>query len=123
MGEVVDVEVRVVGDSRSGAESLLEWLVREDAFRGRVQRSSGSVRPETLGTSLDALTVALGSGGALAVLARSLRGWLMQPRRATVRLELSRASGQRLKLHAENVRNLKELETLLEHLLQERGER
>lgn len=73
--------------------SLRDWLAAEELLRGRVYFPAQSLRPGEMGAALDVLAVALGSGGAGAVLARSLSTWLVQ-RRADVIVRLSRKDGQ-----------------------------
>ncbi|MFG2358346.1 hypothetical protein [Streptomyces sp. NPDC048521] len=73
--------------------SLRDWLAAEEALRGRVELLAHTPQPGQMGAALDVLVVALGSGGAGAVLARSLSTWLVQ-RRADVTVRLSRGDGQ-----------------------------
>lgn len=54
---------------------------------------------------LDVLVVALGSGGAGAVLATSVSTWLSQPRRADVKLTVTAEDGRHIGLDARRVRN------------------
>ncbi|MGW1562776.1 effector-associated constant component EACC1 [Streptomyces sp. NPDC002144] len=73
--------------------SLRDWLAAEDALRGRVELLARRPQPGQMGAALDVLAVALGSGGAGAVLARSLSTWLVQ-RRADVTVRMSRGDGR-----------------------------
>lgn len=66
---------------------------------------------------LDAVTVALSAGGALSVLASSLRVWFAQPRRSDVRLKIRQADGGTLELDAKRVR-AGELEAILRTALE-----
>ncbi|MGH2844047.1 MAG: effector-associated constant component EACC1 [Solirubrobacteraceae bacterium] len=97
--------------------SLLEWLRHEDALRGRVCTVHAPVRPGEMGGVLEVLEVALGSGGAGAVLAGSVSTWLSQPRRADVTLTVTAEDGRRIELDARLVRDpavlLREVERLL----------
>ncbi|GAA2165045.1 effector-associated constant component EACC1 [Actinomadura napierensis] len=79
-----------VADDPDALQSLFDWLRREDEFRGRLllEPSGGGVGGE-MGGLLDVLTIALGSGGAGAVLARSLSTWLTN-RHANVKVTVSR---------------------------------
>lgn len=65
-----------------------------------------------------ALVVALGSGGAGAVLAASVSTWLSQPRRADVTLTVTAEDGRHIELDARRVRDpaalLREVRWLLE---------
>jgi Effector Associated Constant Component 1 len=64
-----------------------------------------------------ALVVALGSGGAGAVLATSVQAWLSQPRRADVTLTVTAEDGRHIELDARRVRDpavlLREVQWLL----------
>ncbi len=73
--------------------SLRDWLAAEEALRGRVELLARPPQPGQMGAALDVLAVALGSGGAGAVLARSLSTWLVQ-RRADVTVRVSRSDGR-----------------------------
>jgi hypothetical protein len=55
--------------------ALRDWLSREEGLRGRVKRRHQVITAGEMG-ALDVLTVAVGSGGALTVLAGSLAAWL-----------------------------------------------
>lgn len=66
-----------VAEDPNALQSLLDWLRLEDELRGRLRlESSGSGTGGEMGGLLDVLTIAMGSGGAGAVLARSLSTWL-----------------------------------------------
>ncbi|MGW5370611.1 effector-associated constant component EACC1 [Streptomyces sp. NPDC004009] len=73
--------------------SLRDWLAGEEVLRGRVELLARTPQPGQMGAALDVLAVALGSGGAGAVLARSLSTWLVQ-RRADVTVRMSRGDGR-----------------------------
>jgi hypothetical protein len=98
--------------------SLLDWLRHEDALRGRVRAVQTPLRPGEMGGVLDLLEVALGSGGAGAVLAASVSSWLSQPRRADVTLTVTAEDGRHIELDARRVRDpavlLREVWWLLE---------
>ena len=70
-----------------------------------------------MGGVLDVLVVALGSGGAGAVLATSVSTWLSQPRRADVKLTVTAEDGRHIELDARRIRDpavlLREVERLL----------
>ena len=67
--------------------SLFDWLQRNDELRGRIRTLSRQPGPHEMGGAAEILSVALGSGGAGAVLASSLATWL-QTRRARISVEL-----------------------------------
>ncbi|MEO7195617.1 MAG: hypothetical protein ABIZ05_12500 [Pseudonocardiaceae bacterium] len=114
---VSDLHLSISAEDSDALRSLLEWLRREDALRGRVRTAHAPVRPGEMGGVLGVLEVALGSGGAGAVLASSVSTWLSQPRRADVKLTVTAEDGRHIKLDARRVRDpvvlLREVERLL----------
>nr|MDT0658905.1 hypothetical protein [Micromonospora sp. DSM 115978] len=72
--------------------ALFNWLQREDELRGRISTSSRRPGPDEMGSVVEILSIALGSGGAGAVLAGSLTTWL-QTRRARISVELLVSEG------------------------------
>ncbi|MFJ6011175.1 hypothetical protein [Streptomyces sp. NPDC092952] len=75
--------------------SLRDWLTREDAFRGRLALRADAPQPGHMGTAAQVLMVAVGSGGAATVLARSVATWLTQ-RRADVKVTVQTPGGSRI---------------------------
>jgi hypothetical protein len=74
-------------DGRPGElYSLFDWLQRADELRGRIRMELRQPGPHEMGGVVEMLSVALGSGGAAAVLAGSLATWL-QTRRARISVE------------------------------------
>lgn len=55
---------------------LARWLRDEDELRGRVSLAQQPIRDGEMGSALEAVVVALGSGGVATVLVSSLFGWL-----------------------------------------------
>lgn len=74
------IRVTVGRDIAAEVASLSEWLGREAVFRGRVQLERQPFEPGHMGAIADTLTVALGAGGAVTVLASSVSVWLRQRR-------------------------------------------
>ncbi len=72
--------------------SLRQWLGDEAEFRGRVRVEQAPLQPGQMGGLVEALTVALGSGGALAVLANSVSVWLRQ-RRSSLTVKIVNPDG------------------------------
>jgi Effector Associated Constant Component 1 len=102
---VSDSLLSIGADDGDVLRSLLDWLRHEDALRGRVRAAQTPVRPGEMGGVLDVLEVALGSGGAGAVLATSVSAWLSQPRRADVTLTVTAEDGRHIELDARRVRD------------------
>ncbi len=114
---VSDPLLSISAEDGDALRSLLDWLRHEDSLRGRVRTAQTSVRPGEMGGVLDVLEVALGSGGAGAVLVTSVSAWLSQPRRADVTLTVTAQDGRHIELDARRVRDpavlLREVERLL----------
>lgn len=104
-------------DGPAGFASLADWLRHEVGLRGRIRPVSAPPKPGEMGSVLDVLTVAVGCGGTLTVLANSLTVWLRQPHRSTVRLSVVRPDGTKVEISGENVRTAAEIETLLRDCL------
>ncbi|WP_405561966.1 hypothetical protein [Streptomyces sp. NBC_01180] len=93
--------------------SLHQWLAREDTLRGRVRIGQRPVGFEHMGAPADTLVVAVGSGGAVAVPARSVSVWLRQ-RRSDVTVEVSSPTGETVSVTARRVRDAQAvIETVL----------
>ncbi|MFE6864978.1 hypothetical protein ACFVFS_00310 [Kitasatospora sp. NPDC057692] len=99
------------GETVAEAESLTDWLRGEPGLRG-VGLSGPPPGAGEMGAVLDTVSVALGTGGGLSVLASSLRAWFAQPRRSDVRLKIRRPGGVTVELDAKRVR-AGELEAIL----------
>jgi hypothetical protein len=107
---VVDVKLSIVGtDPISGLEELDLWLSQEPVLRGRIKSVASAPSVGELGAVTDILVAALGAGGAVSVLASSLRGFLSQPRRSDVRITVEGPDGRRVELEAKRVDNVEGL--------------
>ncbi|WP_340377277.1 hypothetical protein U5640_20830 [Streptomyces sp. SS7] len=84
--------------------SLRTWLMLEDPLRGAVTLPAAAPEPGHMGGVVDVLTVAVGSGGAAAVLARSLTTWLIQ-RRTDVTVTLTGEDGRQVKVDVRRARH------------------
>ena len=114
---VSDPQLSISAEDGDVLRSLLDWLRHEDTLRGGVRMAQTSVRPGEMGGVLDVLVVALGSGGAGAVLATSVSTWLSQPRRADVTLTVIAEDGRRIELDARRIRDPAVLLRAVERLL------
>lgn len=98
-----NVQVKIDGVA-DGARSLAQWLRSEDALRGRVRLANCATQPSDMGGILDAVTIAIGSGGAATVFVQSLFAWLGQRKNnMSVRLQLISPNGQEMTLHLTSV--------------------
>jgi Effector Associated Constant Component 1 len=104
--------IRVDGGDADELRSLHEWLRDEAELRGAVRLIHASVAPDELGGIADAVSVAVGAGGAGTVLASALATWL-RTRRTAVRLVVQRG-GQKVELELET---LESVVPLIERLL------
>jgi hypothetical protein len=117
----VEAHVRISGgDEVEEVTDLWEWLRGERALAGAVRAVQRPPGEGELGGVFDVLAVALGSGGAGAVLARSLTAWL-QTRRPDVVITVTSPSGS-VQLDAHRIKDTGVL-PLLEEVLRERDER
>jgi Effector Associated Constant Component 1 len=100
----VDIRISLVNADRAGGlESLSNWLRGEPELAGLVSVTAAEPNAHELGTLVDALVVAVGSGGALSVLAMSLNTWLSQPRRSEVRIRVQGETGRIVEISADRI--------------------
>ncbi|MFY1599451.1 effector-associated constant component EACC1 [Micromonospora sp. WMMD737] len=100
-------------DGRPGElHSLFSWLQRTDELRGRVRTLPRQPGPHEMGGAVEMVSVALGSGGAGAVLVGALTTWL-QTRRARISVEFvvdeAGETLRRVEVEASNAASVKEL--------------
>jgi hypothetical protein len=81
--------------------SLADWLSSEDVLRGRVRAARPAPKPGEMGAAIELLTVALGSGGAGAVLVRSICTWLSQ-RSSEISVSLKDADGREFRFSSKS---------------------
>lgn len=102
------VDAAVIAEGPDAADQLRclhEWLADVEELRGRVSRKEGPPKPGTLGPVLDALTVALGPGGAATAFATAAIAWLRN-QRGEVRIKVTLPDRQSVELTAKRVSNL-----------------
>ena len=106
-------------DPGEGFDELMDlrsWLHEEPELRGRVEQVASGPGEGQLGALTDLLAVALGSGGAISVLASSLRVFFAQPRKSKVSISLRVGPGGRaVKIDADRV---KDVESILQQALE-----
>ncbi|WP_326554428.1 effector-associated constant component EACC1 [Micromonospora sp. NBC_01813] len=94
--------IALLDDTSGELTSLYSWLQRDDALRGRVKSVAAELKPGDMGGATEMLTVALGGGGAVAVLASTLSAWL-PTRRAKILVEITdRGRTRRVEIDAAN---------------------
>ncbi|MFC9236307.1 hypothetical protein ACFTZK_07590 [Streptomyces decoyicus] len=86
-------------DTEDQLRLLLDWLRRDDLLRGRVQICQLPVSSGEMGGAMDALAVAVGSGGMGAVLANCLSTWISQ-RRSDLRITVTTEDGRSVEVDA-----------------------
>jgi hypothetical protein len=100
----VEAEIRIFqGDAVAEFASLWEWLRSERGLAGRLRAVPRESAETELGGGFELLAVALGSGGAVTTLARSLAAWL-RTRRPDVKITVTSPSGS-VTLEARQVRD------------------
>lgn len=98
MSDAVDLQVVVEGaEAETHALGLFNWLGSEDELRGRVRPQRRAPKPGEMGSAVELLTVAVGSGGAVAVLIQSVCTWLTS-RGADVKVTVTTADGRRVEV-------------------------
>ncbi|MET7880334.1 hypothetical protein ABZS52_25820 [Micromonospora profundi] len=106
------INVSLLDGNPGDLHSLFGWLQRTDEFRGRVRTVPRQPGPHEMGGAVEMVSVALGSGGAGAVLVGALTTWL-QTRRARITVELAvDETGEtlrRVEVEASNAASVKEL--------------
>ncbi|AOP49693.1 hypothetical protein [Streptomyces lydicus] len=90
----MEIRIGAIGDEGVGElTALLQWLRAERQLSGLVQPAFRAAGPEELsGGVLDAVIVAVGSGGFGVVLAQSLTAWL-KSRRPAVKFTITSPEG------------------------------
>lgn len=89
------------GDEVGELAALVGWLRTERELEGAVQVVRREVAETELGSGLDVITVALGSGGVGVALAQSLSAWL-RARRSDVKVTVT-ANGRTVEVDARRV--------------------
>ncbi|WP_189188832.1 effector-associated constant component EACC1 [Streptomyces albiflavescens] len=96
-------------DPVEGLAELSDWLGQEPELRGLISQSATPGAGE-LGSFPDALVVAVGSGGAVSVLAASLKAFLALPRRSDVRIKVGGTpDGRTVEIDAKRVSDVEAL--------------
>lgn len=111
----MDIEIMtVVGGVPDEGElrALRDWLMLESPRPGAMSIRPAKAGAEDMGAAADALTVAVGSGGAITVLAGAVCTWI-QTRRQTVRMVIRRPGGVELEIGA----SIKDTDAMIEKFL------
>jgi hypothetical protein len=74
--------------------SLADWLRFDGTGNCTVSEQRQSPVPGALGSALDAVTVAVGAGGSLSVLAAAIRAWASQPKNSSIRIRVTTSEEQ-----------------------------
>ncbi|MER6689614.1 effector-associated constant component EACC1 [Streptomyces minutiscleroticus] len=106
-------------DGQRQLESLESWLRLDPAFRGRTNLS-GAPAEGNLGSAFELLTIAIGSGGVISVLATSLSAWIQQPKKSDIVLKVTGQNGITVEIDAKRT-TPEEVHELLNKAL-ERGQ-
>lgn len=103
------MNLRVVAGDAEELRALHDWLRREPELRGKARLSNAEPAPGEMGGVADVLMVAVGSGGALAVFASSLRVYFAQPKRSDVTVLIETTDGRKISVDAKRVAHPEEL--------------
>ncbi|MFI9405133.1 hypothetical protein [Nocardia sp. NPDC052316] len=87
-------------DTHPELVSLRDWLSREPLLRGGVHTRAQAISPGEMGALDEVLVVALGGGGAVTVLVRSVSVWLQQ-RRSTLIVKITASNGTQVEITSE----------------------
>lgn len=118
----IELYLDVAGSERERElRALRSWLAREDELRGRLTLRSRPIEPDELGGVLDVLVVALGSGGAGAVLAGSLSTWLTQ-RRVDITVTVTTSDGRDITVDVRRARDPQAVIGAIHALLEPSGD-
>ncbi|MFD3976094.1 hypothetical protein [Streptomyces cyaneofuscatus] len=113
----IEVQITITNASnRMQLESLDSWLRLDPAFRGRT-KLSGNPSDGDLGTAIELLAVAIGSGGVISVLATSLSSWFQQPKKSDITLKVTGPSGSSVEIEATRA-TVQEVTDLLKNALE-----
>lgn len=99
------LRVEEAADGPQTIWSLENWLSNEPDFERKIRRVPVTPSPGELGAVADTLQIALGAGGAVAVLAASLQTWFAQPRRSDVRITVVNGD-KKVTIDAKRVRDI-----------------
>ena len=110
-------------DGTTTNDELRAWgtfLSGEDELRGRIEYVEAPLTPNHLGTVTDAITVAVGSAGALTILARAVVAFV-QSRRSDHSIHMSRPDGGDIRVEAKRIKsaNASQIRELVEQLAAE----
>ncbi|MEV1198457.1 effector-associated constant component EACC1 [Microbispora rosea] len=89
--------------TRSDLEDLFDWLRDEKELRGRVRLGGVPPKSGEMGSAMEVVLVAVGSGGFLTVLATSLQTWLAQPRKSSIKIRARNEAGLEIEIDAHNI--------------------
>lgn len=112
--ETVVVLTVLDGDRYAATESLIAWLRQEPELRRTLRTVDRVPGDGEMGSLVDAATVALGAGGAVSVLAMSLKAWFAQPRRSDMTIKIQHPDGRSVHIDAKRV---DDVEALLHRVL------
>ncbi|MEV6839079.1 hypothetical protein AB0N17_32005 [Streptomyces sp. NPDC051133] len=91
------------GDEIGELAALAGWLRAERELEGTIQVVRGGIAETELGSGLDVISVAVGSGGVGVALAQSLSAWL-RSRRADIKMTFT-ANGHTIEIDAQRVKD------------------
>lgn len=111
----MDAQIRISSDDAvDDYAALRKWLADERELAGRVRLVQRRPQEGELGGAYEMISVALGAGGAVGVMVRSLVAWL-QGRRSDIEITVSSPAGGVAKLSARRIKDA-DLQSLLQEV-------
>ena len=113
--DFMDAQIRISSDDAvDDYAALRKWLADERELAGRVRLVQRRPQEGELGGAYEMISVALGAGGAVGVMVRSLVAWL-QGRRSDIEITVSSPAGGVAKLSARRIKDA-DLQSLLQEV-------
>jgi hypothetical protein len=95
-----------IPDESLGLRELGEWFREDDTLRGKISYKEQPVKPGQMGGMIEAIIIAVGSGGAATTLIRQFFTWLRRSGdRHTVHLTLKDDTGREVHLDVNGLKD------------------
>jgi hypothetical protein len=113
----IELQIRIEKtDAQEHLESLESWLRLDPNFRRKTNLHNAPSEGD-LGSAAELLAVAIGSGGAISVLATSLSTWLQHPRKSDIILKVMGPDGRTVEIDAKRA-TPQQVNELLDNILE-----
>lgn len=98
-----EAQISIVDGALADLESLCDWLTQEPALMSRVKLSGPAPRESELGAVPEILTIAVGAGGAISILASALKAWILLPRRTDACIRVEGPEGRAVQIDVKRI--------------------